>query len=66
MKSDILTKMKKMKERTRDKKVYPMLGRRSFDLPPTRRLSLNPLLLPSSSSMEFLECEREYAMYSTP
>ena len=27
---------------------------------------LIPLVLPSSSSMEFLECEREYAMYSTP
>jgi len=63
MKVEILAKVKKMKERTRDKKAYAMLGRRSFDLPPTRHLSLDPS---SSSSMEFLECEREYVMYSTP
>jgi len=49
MKSEILTKVKKMKERTRDKKAYAMLGRRSFDLPPTRRLSFDP----SSSTFFF-------------
>ena len=62
MKSEILTKVKKMKERTRDKKAYAMLGRRSFDLPPTLRLLLDP----SSSLMDFSECEREYAMNLLP
>jgi len=41
MKSEILTKVKKMKERTRDKKAYAMLRRRSFDFPPTHRVSLD-------------------------
>ena len=54
--------MKKIKERTRDRKAYDMLERRSFALPPISRLLLDP----SSPSMEFLECERENAMYSTP
>jgi len=55
-----------MKERTRDKKAYATLGCRSFDLPLTHCFRLIPHLLPSSSSMEFLEFEREYAMHSTP
>jgi len=62
MKSEILTKAKKIKERTRDRKAYDMLECRSFALPPISRLLLDP----SSPSMEFLECERENAMYSTP
>jgi len=45
--------MKKMKERIKDEKAYALLECRSFDLLPTRRLSLIPLLLLSSSSMEF-------------
>ena len=49
MKSEILSKVKKMKERTRDKKVYAMLARRSLDLPPTCHLSLYP----SSSTFFF-------------
>jgi len=45
--------MNKMEEEKGDEKAYATLGRRSFDLPPTRHLCLIPLLLPSSSSMEF-------------
>ena len=47
--------MKKMKERIRDEKAYPLLECWSFDLLPTRHLRVIPLLLLSSSSMEFLE-----------
>jgi len=49
MKSKIPTKVKKMKERTRDRKAYAMHRCRSFDFPPTRRPSLDP----SSSTIFF-------------
>jgi len=49
MKLEIPTKAKKMKERTRDKKAYAILGRQSFDFPQTCRLSLDP----SSSTFFF-------------